>query len=321
MAIGPHGPWRSQGRAMRFNFMESSIIGAPSGTGRRKRLDMSEHSDIMWITRNPPETPDEEPLKAYKHQRRGVAQAWLPSPSSRHGHPRAVRSARVLRSLRPSAGQVRDAAHCPCRGRGGSERRSRLRFVSAHLLPGAGSVRALWLAGFASGKEGTPSLPQAFRRGAELRHRGVDRGYLTGSSRTGAAYPPALRYYRSPAEHPAGPRSSQAKKNRVESTEGSSASRADIETRNWSELYERLRGWVLQPLGEPWSGPRPLGFGVFVRSGMCAWIETCSGWTPLIEPEAKRACYFPETLPQSVPLQLATLIAGTLLNQVQGVTR
>jgi hypothetical protein len=52
---------------------------------------------------------------------------------------------------------------------------------------------------------------------------------------------------------------------------------------------------------------------------MCAWIETCSGWTPLIEPEAKRACYFPETLPQSVPLQLATLIAGTLLREYYDV--
>src|SRR3972149_7418845 len=219
MATGDLRTAEESGGTTRINFILNNTIRVYSGTINPKRLDKSERSNIMWITQSPPGIHD-EPLQAPAPQTPGAAPARLPSPSSQHGHPRAVCTARVLRSLRPGAGQVRDAAECPCRGRGRPERRSRLRFVAAHLLPGAGSVRALWLAGFASGQEGTPSLPQAFRRGAELRHRGVDGGYLPGSSRTGAAYPPAIRYHRSPTKHPAGPRSSQAKKNRLESTAG-----------------------------------------------------------------------------------------------------
>src|SRR3972149_7606192 len=211
MATGDPRTAEESGGTTRINFILNNTIRAYSGTINPKRLDKSERSNIMWITQSPPGIHD-EPLQAHQRQTPGAAQARQPSPSSQHGHPRAVCTARVLRSLRPGAGQVRDAAGCPCRGRGRSERRSRLWPVSAHLLPGAGSVRALWLAGFASGKEGAPSLPQAFRRGAELRHRGVDGGYLTGSSRAGTAHPPALRYHRSPAEHPAGPRSSEGKK-------------------------------------------------------------------------------------------------------------
>ena len=99
---------------------------------------------------------------------------------------------------------------------------------------------------------------------------------------------------------------------------------ADIETAEWSQLYEQLRGWALHSSAEPSSSPRPIGFGVIVRSGICTWLETCSCWTPLIEPKAKRSCDLPKTLSQSAQVQLAIVIAGTLLNksnQAQGVTR
>ncbi len=91
----------------------------------------------------------------------------------------------------------------------------------------------------------------------------------------------------------------------------------------WSQLYEQLRGWALHSSAEPSSGPRPIGFGVIVRSGIYAWFETCSWWTPLIE-KAKRSCYLPATLAPSVQVQLAMVLASTLLsksNQAQGVTR
>ena len=288
-----------------------------------KGLDIHPCNHIVWITIYFRWTRD-EPLKANQRQTPDTTKERLPTPASRIGQQRAVCPTRVLRHTRPGAGQVRDVAWRSSRRSACCRHRARFWFVSAHLLPGTGCLRALRPAWLASREERTATLPQAYRGRYGLRHKGIGGGASTASCRASSAHPTAFRYYRSSAQHPTGARPSQSKKNRVETPAGSSARQADIEDAEWSQLYEQLRGWALHSSVELSSGPRPIGFGVIVRSGICAWLETCSCWTPLIEPKAKRSCDLPKTLSQSVQVQLAMVIAGTLLNksnQAQGVTR
>ena len=80
------------------------------------------------------------------------------------------------------------------------------------------------------------------------------------------------------------------------------------------QLYEELRNRVLHPDAEPWAGSRPLGFGVLFRRGMCAWIETRTRLTSVVEPTPHRSFHLPVPLPQSTPAQLASVLASALLN-------
>ncbi len=88
-----------------------------------------------------------------------------------------------------------------------------------------------------------------------------------------------------------------------------------------SELYEQLRGWVLDPSTVSVTGPRHLGFGVLLRRGMCAWLDTCGRLTRGLEPQLPRPSSQPIFLPAPVRAQLAAVLATTLLTSSQGVMR
>ena len=196
---------------MRDNLLINNIIGAYLGTVGLKGLDIHLLYHIVWLTENLRWIRD-EPLQANQRQAPDTTKERLSTPASRIGQQRAVCPTRVLRHTRPGAGQVRDVAWCSCRRAARYRRRARFWFVSAHLLPGTDSLRALRPAWLASRKERTATLPQAYRGRHGLRHGGVDGGAGTASGRAGSAHPTALRYYRSPAQHPTGASSSQSKK-------------------------------------------------------------------------------------------------------------
>ncbi len=88
-----------------------------------------------------------------------------------------------------------------------------------------------------------------------------------------------------------------------------------------AQLYEQLRGWVLDPSTGPATSARHLGFGVLFRRGMCAWLDTCSSLTRVLEPQRPNPSSRPVFLPAPVQAQLAAVLATTLLTSSHGAMR
>jgi hypothetical protein len=82
--------------------------------------------------------------------------------------------------------------------------------------------------------------------------------------------------------------------------------------------YEELRRSALGRAGR--SG-RGIGFALFVRSGMAAWIETCAALPRPPEAAARRSAAEQPLVPQDFRVEVATLLAEMALSaHAQGAT-
>lgn len=79
--------------------------------------------------------------------------------------------------------------------------------------------------------------------------------------------------------------------------------------------YEELRGAALGPAGSA----RGIGFALFIRSGMAAWMETCAALLLPREAAARREAADPPLVALDVRFEVATLLAEMALSaHVQG---
>lgn len=80
--------------------------------------------------------------------------------------------------------------------------------------------------------------------------------------------------------------------------------------------YEELRGAAL---GQATGSGRGIGFALFIRSGMAAWMETCAALLIPREPTARRAAADLPRMPPDVRVEVAMLLAEMALSvHVQG---
>lgn len=80
--------------------------------------------------------------------------------------------------------------------------------------------------------------------------------------------------------------------------------------------YEELRGAAL---GQATGLGRGIGFALFIRSGMAAWMETCATLLIPREPTPRRPAADLPRVPPDVRVEVATLLAEMALAvHVQG---
>lgn len=78
-----------------------------------------------------------------------------------------------------------------------------------------------------------------------------------------------------------------------------------------TELYERLRGQVLNGFGGPGN---TVGFGVLMHQGMGAWILKCREFTPVVANAGSRDS-MAAPIPVQLEAQVVAMIAGMVLNR------
>ena len=84
-------------------------------------------------------------------------------------------------------------------------------------------------------------------------------------------------------------------------------------------LYEEIRSWVLDPSREPWKAACHFGWGVLVRRGMAAWMESCLGSSVTSGQDAVAAApSVPVPALRSGEAELAMTLASIVLGHIQG---
>jgi hypothetical protein len=83
-------------------------------------------------------------------------------------------------------------------------------------------------------------------------------------------------------------------------------------------LYEEVRGWVLDPLTEPWKASRRFGWGVLLHRGMSAWMESCSKLPSSTQDAAATDPGVLAPVPSSTHVELAGMLSSILINQAGG---
>ena len=78
-----------------------------------------------------------------------------------------------------------------------------------------------------------------------------------------------------------------------------------------AELYERLRGQVLNGFGGP---GKTVGFGVLMSQGMGAWILKCREFTPVVADAGSRDSVV-ALIPVQLEAQVVAMIAGMVLDR------
>ena len=113
----------------------------------------------------------------------------------------------------------------------------------------------------------------------------------------------------------------------MKADEDSGAAGAGPDSRMVTELYEKLRGWVLDRSTEPQVGLGCLGLGVLVRGGMSHWMATCLSLSDTMERPSAGATSVTRPTSVTPPLaattqaQLATIVASILLSRCEGEAR
>ena len=74
--------------------------------------------------------------------------------------------------------------------------------------------------------------------------------------------------------------------------------------------YEELRGAALSQAA---ASGRGIGFALFIRSGMAAWMETCAALLLPRDPTARRVAAEPPPVAPDVRGEVATLLAEMAL--------
>lgn len=103
----------------------------------------------------------------------GAGRAGRPQPDARPRDGRAIPGGGVFRSPGPGAGEVRDGASGPHRGRDGDGGGAGVRRVAADLLPGPAGAGRRGPAGLGAQAAGAPGRPQADGRGDGVRRSGA----------------------------------------------------------------------------------------------------------------------------------------------------
>src|SRR5579862_6289381 len=138
----------------------------------------------------------------------GIARTGGHPPAPRGGERSPLSRQRVLRSERPGAGQVRDAAKRPARGTFGGGGGSSFRSVPSGLLCHSGVVPARGIAGAAAAQARTEAASQAQRRSDGRPDPGDTGSRKDAQGRgTGGASGPAIWRRGASAEYPAAPAS------------------------------------------------------------------------------------------------------------------
>lgn len=87
-----------------------------------------------------------------------------------------------------------------------------------------------------------------------------------------------------------------------------------------TKLYEELRSWVVDPAGEPRTGPCRLGWGVLVSRGMREWMSACMSLSDGIDHGAAPTLNEAKPLPVSHQSQLVVAMANVLARHLEGGT-
>jgi hypothetical protein len=104
----------------------------------------------------------------------------------------------------------------------------------------------------------------------------------------------------------------------VNEASGGVAVEGDTSAQNLPRLYEEIRNWVLDPLAEPWRASRHHGWGVLLRRGMAAWMESRLspvGPAPYAE---LTTCSAPVPVTSSIHAELAVMLASIVVGHRQG---
>src|ERR1700733_15399716 len=121
--------------------------------------------------------------------------------ATRPGEGRVVHRQRFLRSERPPAGQIRNAASRLPRRLHGEASRQGLWFFASLLLSGAGGVHPRWPGRPGAAETGTKTRSQVVPEGGGIRHADRRRRSRSGLGRRRTA---EVRHLRAPTEHRAG---------------------------------------------------------------------------------------------------------------------
>lgn len=203
-------------------------------------------------------------------------QTRLAPPGRRSQPPPTVRSRsalpiqRVLRSRRPSAGQVRNATPRPGGQSIRQPSRVRIRPVPANVLSGSNGIRRKWLARLAPTQARPPTPPQTHRRGIDVPFSGTDRRSDVAARYDGPAHPRTVWGHCASAQHRTR-FSAAGKKTLLTGAPTFPAAGEDA-----IAGYENLRR---QALHNP-SAPSGLGWTVLVRQGMAVWMKLCTESLP-----------------------------------------
>jgi len=197
----------------------------------------------------------------------------FPSPSAERGRPSLHRRARLLRSSRPRAGQVRNGASPPGRRASGQPGGRSVRLQPTSILcrrsgfPGARHPRTV----AASARSSAQSQVQ---RGSSRLRRAVARrtGCSWARNRGGGGQTPLWSYSSSPVSRPSF--GSAQKKTRDHPPVELTTNRTD--GRYLFEQYEALRREALR---QDWK-ERGHGMALFVTRGMTAWVAAVAALEP-----------------------------------------
>ena len=189
--------------------------------------------------------------------------------AARRGNGRIVHRQRLLRSERPPAGEIRNAASRSLRRLHREASSAALWFFAAVLLSGSGDLHARWPGRASTTEAGTETRSQAVPKDhgsyrADHRRRSGSR-----FGRHGAA---GVRHLRAPTEHRAGVGPSEKKTPLAMA--GHDGPVVQTDGPEQVTRYEDLRRHVIGN-----GGGHRLGLALFHREGMKAWLDAWSTCT------------------------------------------
>src|SRR5580658_2682386 len=207
----------------------------------------------------------------------GIARTERHPPAPRGGDRSPLSRQRILRSERPGAGQVRDAAKRPAGGTFRSGGCSGLWSVPPGILCHSGVVPARGTAGAAAAQARTEAASQAQRRRDGGAGPGDTGGRKNAQGRgAGGASGPALWRRGASAEYPAAAASVSAAGGKKTSL---IVEAAKPDAMQYSLQYELLRSQVISSAGSVTQGSvggqtRGIGFALLLSEGMPGWLKT-----------------------------------------------
>jgi hypothetical protein len=224
---------------------------------KTKMLDnASRVGTIIFTHKTHAETPNSPPD--------GHAQS-----AARPGDGRIVHRQRFLRSERPPAGEIRNAASRSLRRLHREASSATLWLFAPVLLSGSGDFHARW-----PGRAGTPEAGTETRSQAVPKDHGIYRADHRRRSRSGLGRrcTAGVRHLRASTEHRAGVGPSEKKTTLAMAGHDGPVDRTDGPAQ--ARRYEDLRGHVIGH-----GGGHRLGLALFHREGMKAWLDAWSTCT------------------------------------------
>src|SRR4029077_4553441 len=197
-------------------------------------------------------------------QAEGVRATRNSQAPSAGGTPYAIPEQRILRSQRPAAGEIRDAATGPCGQAGGFPNGQGVWFLPPVVLPSGIRFRARWFLRITSPEAWSEKRSQAHSGSDEVRGRTANPGANTEFRSAGRAGAAQLPRKSAPPQYRAA--ASAGKKTPISLLPDPAA---PLEKDGLIAAYEELRRQIL-------NGQRGPGLALFMRRGMREWMNACS---------------------------------------------